>query len=504
MALTTVTDYLERTASQFPEKVAFADATREMTFGELRAEARRVASTLLRLGLHHRPVAVFLDKSAVCIAAFLGALYSGNFYTPLDTAMPESRIQKILTTLQPAVIVTDEAHEGAARAFAGEAQVLTYETMMQTAADEAAVDAAAQQVIDTDVCYVLFTSGTTGVPKGVIVPHRGVIAYTEWVHDTFAFSADTIIGNQTPLYFSMSVQDIFQTLRNGCTTYFIPREYFTFPIKLLDYLNQKHINSIYWVPSALCLVANLKALRRKEMPYLKQILFAGEAMPAKQLNMWRKAVPQAAYHNLFGPTEVTDICTYYTVQREISDNESIPIGVPCQNAGILLLNNDDKEVLQGEQGELCVRGSFLAFGYYNNPIKTQTAFVQNPLNTAYPETIYRTGDLVHYNEQGELMYDGRKDFQIKHMGYRIELGEIETAAGSLAGVDANACIYDAERDRIHIFYAGRADEATLKDGLAQLVPHYMMPGGIHHLAAMPLNLNGKIDRTALKEQVKKA
>ena len=364
------------------------------------------------------------------------------------------------------------------------------------------MDAVAAQVVDTDVCYVLFTSGSTGVPKGVVVPHRGVIAYTEWVHDTFAFSSDTLIGNQTPLYFSMSVQDIYQTLRSGCTTYFIPHELFMFPIALLDYLNQHHISSIYWVPSALCLVADMKALRRRELPYLQQILFAGEAMPARQLRMWRKAVPQAKYHNLFGPTEVTDICTYFTLDRDIPEGESVPIGWPCQNAGILVLDDGNQEVGTGEQGELCVRGSFLAYGYYNNFGKTQEAFVQNPLNTSYPEIIYRTGDLVHYNEQGELMYDGRKDFQIKHMGYRIELGEIETAASSLPGVDRNACVYEDAHDSIHLFYAGTAGEDAVREGLSKLVPHYMIPNVVHHLPTMPLNLNGKIDRTSLKAQVK--
>ncbi len=507
MALTTVTDYLELTAAKFPAKVAFADATREMTFSELRTEARRVASVLLGLGLHHQPVAVFLDKSAVCIAAFLGALYSGNFYTPLDTAMPESRIQKILTTLQPAVVVTDEAHEDAAKAFAGEAKVLTYEAMMRPAADEAAVDAAAQQVIDTDICYVLFTSGSTGTPKGVIISQRSVLDYVCWFADTFCIDAQNVFGNQAPLYFDLSIQDVYLPIITGSMTQLLPQELFSFPAKLMKILLEKRVNAIMWSPSALCVVANMKGLRVKERPDLCLVAFCGEIMPVKQLNLWRDAYPQARFINLYGPTEACDACTYYVIDRKYSITETLPIGKPCKNTDILLLSDSDKKITPdeiGRIGELCIRGTSLACGYYADAKKTQAAFVQNPLNTAYHEIIYRTGDLVHYNERGELMYDGRKDFQIKHMGYRIELGEIETAAGSLAGVDANACVYDAERDRIHIFYVGKTDEETLKHGLAQLVPHYMMPGAIHHLAAMPLNLNGKIDRTALKEQVKEA
>ena len=499
--MTSITDYLNHTAEKFPEKIAFVDEKRAITFSELRMEARKVASVLIGMGVRRQPVAVFLDKSASCVAAFLGIAYSGNFYTPLDTMMPETRIRKILDTLKPMAVITDKEHKEQAVSFAEGAEVFTYEDMLNIPADDSTVSHVESQIIDTDICYCLFTSGSTGVPKGVIVPHRGVIAYTEWVHDTFDFTNETIIGNQTPLYFSMSVQDIYQTIRSGCTTYFIPRQLFSFPIKLLDYMNEHRISSIYWVPSALCLVANLRALGRREMPYLNQILFAGEAMPAKQLNMWRRALPHVKYYNLFGPTEATDICTYYALDRKIGDDESVPIGWPCKNVGIEILDEKNHPIGEDRQGELCVKGSFLAYGYYNNPEKTNAAFVQNPLNKAYPEIIYRTGDLVKWNEHGELVYVGRKDFQIKHMGYRIELGEIETAAGSIEHVDANACIYDSKRARIHMFYAGKATEDELTATLAGLIPEYMLPNDIHHLRSMPLNLNGKIDRNLLKTKI---
>lgn len=499
--MTSITNYLDITAKKFPDKVAFVDEKRSITFSELRTESRKIASALIRAGKHHQPIAIFLDKSVNCIAAFLGSAYSGNFYTPLDTSMPVSRIYKILDTLQPTAIITDSAHVEQATSFAGKAFVYNYEDMLKESVDDLAVDYVEHKIIDTDICYVLFTSGSTGVPKGVIVPHRGVIAYTEWVHDTFDFTSETVIGNQTPLYFSMSVQDVYQTLRSGCTTYFIPRQLFSFPIKLLDYMNDHQISSIYWVPSALCLVANLRALGRRKLPYLKQVLFAGESMPSKQLNMWRNAIPHVKYHNLFGPTEVTDICTFYTLDRRIEDSESVPIGWPCRNVGILVLDEEDKAVTEEMQGELCVKGSFLAFGYYNNPEKTKEVFTQNPLNKKYPEIIYRTGDLVKWNRYGELIYVGRKDFQIKHMGYRIELGEIETAAGALNQVDANVCVYEEKRDRIHIFYTGRATADELIKGLEEMIPAYMIPNDIHHLKTMPLNLNGKIDRKALKAEL---
>lgn len=505
MALTTVTDYLEQTAARFPEKAAFVDAKRTMTFRELRTEARQVASELLRMDVHHQPVAIFLEKSAACIAAFLGALYSGNFYTPLDTSMPETRIRKILATLQPSVFITDEAHCAEALAFADGVRVMTYEEATDKEADDEEVDAVAAQVIDTDVCYVLFTSGSTGVPKGVIVPQRSVLDYVRWFADTFHIIEYDVFGNQAPLYFDLSIQDVYLPILTGCTTHLLPQEAFAFPTALMKTLAEKNVNNIMWSPSALCVVANMKGLRAKKRPDLRLVAFCGEVMPVKQLNQWRDVYPRTKFVNLYGPTEACDACTYYVIERNFALEESLPIGEPCHNTEILLLSDDDEKISpddMNQSGELCIRGTSLAYGYYADSEKTRAAFVQNPLNTAYPEIIYRTGDLVHYNERGELMYDGRKDFQIKHMGYRIELGEIETATGSLAGVDANACVYDTTRDRIHLFYTGKAEEAALKDGLAKLVPHYMIPNVVHHLPVMPLNLNGKIDRTSLKAQVK--
>lgn len=222
----------------------------------------------------------------------------------------------------------------------------------------------------------------------------------------------------------------------------------------MEYLNEKQVNTVYWVPSALCIAANWKAFEYVSVPTLKKVLFAGEVMPNKQLNILRNELPGVLFANLYGPTEVTDICTYYVVDREFADDEPLPIGNACSNCGVLVLKDDNTQALPGEEGELCVRGSFLAMGYYNNAEKTSQVFVQNPLNPYYPETVYRTGDIVKYNERGELVYISRKDFQIKHMGYRIELGEIETAVSAVDGMKACACVYDAKRKRLCWFIRG--------------------------------------------------
>jgi len=499
--MTLVTDYLDKTAVTYPNKVAFANEKSAMTFGILRKEARHVAMGLIEKNIFRRPVVIYLEKSPECVASFMGVAYSGNFYTPLDTDMPQARIEKILKTLQPKIIITDEEHYEAAKVFAGDTPVAIYEDFQKITVDDVVIDIVTGKITDADVLYVLFTSGSTGTPKGVIIPQRSVVDYIDWFVGKFNLSAEDTLGNQAPLYFDLSIQDVYATLKTGCTTYLLEKERFAFPIKLMDYLIEMHINVIMWVPSALCLVANLKALRAKALPKLRMVLFCGEVMPNKQLNQWRKVMPETVFVNLYGPSETCDASAYYIVDREFADNEVLPIGYPCRNTDIFVLNPDNELVSGTEIGELCIRGTSLAYGYYREQEKTAAAFVQNPLQDCYPEIIYRTGDLVRYNEHGELMYVSRKDFQIKHMGHRIELGEIETAVSSISGVERCACVYDDKRNKIVLFYTGNAEGHDIIEQLKRMVPGYMLPNRNEKMDKLPFNINGKIDRVALKNSL---
>ena len=499
-----VTDYLDSTALKFAGKTAFRDEKRSITFGELQKESLGIATELINRRIFKNPIIIYLEKSVEVIAGFMGAAYSGNFYTPIDVSMPASRIQKIMETLNPALIITDKAHAEAAGEFAGNVPVCLYEELILTAVDRILVDRTLKKVIDTDILYVLFTSGSTGTPKGVIISQKSVIDYAEWVTETFKIDSTTVFGEQAPFYFDNSILDIYQTLKNGAECCIIPHKFFMLPKNLFGYLTENKVNTIFWVPSALCIMANLKAVDKFVVPTLKKILFCGEVMPNKQLNVWRKTYPDALYANLYGPTEITDVCAYYIVDREFSDDESLPIGFACKNTEILVLDEENKLVdpeNKDVKGELCVRGTCNSYGYYNNPEKTQAAFVQNPLNSIYPEIIYRTGDIVHYNEHGEIMYDCRKDFQIKHMGHRIELGEIETAVGAVDGVDQNCCLYDSEKSKIVLFYTGTVEPQQIIDSIKDSIPDYMIPNRKIKLEKMPINLNGKIDRVELKKQL---
>ena len=495
-----ILEYLERTAELYPDKTGFTDVSTEATFSQVMSNAKKIACSLKDCP-SNSPVAIMIDRSVRCIEAMFASVYAGCFYTVIDVSSPASRISKIAEALEPQAVITGSAFsDDAGRIFAG-ADIVLYEDAVENAIDDGFLTHVRSMMIDTDPLYVLFTSGSSGTPKGTVLSHRSVMSYIDWVSEEFGFDEATSFGSQTPLYFSMSVTDLYSTVKGGGTYNIIPKSSFSFPVKLIEYINKKQVNTIYWVPSALSIASSWNLFEYVMPQYLRTVLFAGEVMPVKHLNYWRKFLPDCTYANLFGPTETTDICTFYRVDRTFENDESLPIGKACDNCGVLLLTDDGREALPGEEGELIVRGSFLADGYYNDPEKTAAAFPQNPLNKAYPERVYRTGDIARLNEKGEFIYISRKDFQIKRSGYRIELGEIEAAVGSLDGVTACSALYDAASGSIIVLYEGKAKDASAISTKARAkLPSYMRPDKIIRIKAMPYNANGKIDRGRLRAE----
>ncbi len=498
----TVTQYLENTTLQYPDKVAIADDNRELTFSGLREESRNIAMYLVKKGLAKKPIAIYMDKCVECFAAMVSVTYSGNFYTVLDVHMPMARIEKIIQTLQPSVILTDEKHRGEIEGSIDNCEIVLYEDAKKEVADCTVLAKVQDKIIDTDIMFVLFTSGSTGTPKGVVLPHKAVIPYIEWGSEKFGITSENVFGNQAPFYFILSAFELFQTLKNGSTVQIFSKKTFSFPMLLLQALKEKKVNTLVWVPSALCMIANYRALPEIHLEELKLVIFGGEVMPCKQLNMWRKEYPEVTFVNQYGPTELTDITTYYFVNRDFKDSDTLPIGKPAEHMEVFLIGDDGKEVKRGEVGELFSRGPSVTYGYYKDPERTAEVFVQNPLNDKYPEIVYRTGDLVYFDEEGNLIFVGRKDFQIKHMGNRIELGEIEAVVSAVDGLERNCCLYDTKKSRIWLFYTGSIEVKALQEKLKDMLPSYMLPNMVKQVEEMPLNLNGKIDRVALKEYIK--
>ena len=499
--VTNVLEYLERAARKYPNKVAFVDEYNNYTYSELKDYGRALGTTICKNNINKEPIIVYLEKSVKTIAAFIGVLYSGNFYCPIDTSMPMERVKMILDVSASQMIITDLDHMQTIKAVAPDASIVLYDEAIQSKIDVEKLNCIRRGMIDMDPMYVLFTSGSTGIPKGVVITHQSVIEYTEWVSNTFGITSDDSFGNQAPFYFDNSILDIYCGLRNCATVYIIPKECFGFPAKLMNYLNENRITTIFFVPSALIVAARLKAMAQIPLKTVNKVLFCGEVMPNKYLNIWRKYLPNALYANLYGPTEITDVCTYYIVDREFADDEPLPIGRPCENTDVIILNEKRQEATNGEIGELCIRGRSLALGYYSSIEKSREVFIQNPLNNRYRDLIYCTGDLVKLNEHGEILYMGRKDSQIKHMGHRIELGEIEVAAGGIEEIEDCACIYDNEKNKIVFFYRGiEVEHRQLKRELNNKIPDYMIPEKIIRISEFPYNTNGKIDRKRLKEE----
>ena len=292
--------------------------------------------------------------------------------------------------------------------------------------------------------------------------HRSVIDFIDCFTELFHITGEDVMGNQAPWDFDVSVKDIYSGLKTGATVQIIPKQYFSIPKNLLDFLVEREVTTIVWAVSAMCIISTLNGFTYKVPDKIKKVLFSGEVMPIKHLNIWRKYLPDTMFVNIYGPTEITCNCTYYIVDRDFEPGDVLPMGKAFPNEKVFLLDEEDHLV-----------------------------------NDRYLEPIYRTGDLAFYNENGELCFATRKDFQIKHMGHRIELGEIETAMDKLPEIRRSLCIYDQAKNKIVAFYEGDIDRKQLSRSLVKYVPNFMVPNVFVQVDTMPLTKNGKIDRKEL-------
>lgn len=506
-----ILEYLENSARVYGDKTACADMNTELTYAQLEARARHIGAVLSEKITHGEGVPVYMDKSCNTLALFMGIVYAGGFYCMLDTTHPVDRINIILDTLEANVMLADRKSVKKAEKLGFEGEIIVLEDIIDTQfskEEEAEADVRLSEIrseaLDIDPLYSIFTSGSTGVPKGVIVNHRSTIDFIDCFTETFGIDSTDVIGNQAPFDFDVSVKDIYSCLKTGATLQMIPKMCFSFPTKLLDFLDDRKVTTIIWAVSALCIVTTLNGFGYKRPAYLKKIMFSGEVMPIKHLNGWREQYPDAMFVNLYGPTEITCNCTYYVLDRQFGLDEKLPMGKAFDNEKVFLLDDEDKLVDKNrpnELGEICVSGTAVTMGYFRNAEKTETAFVQNPLNNRYLETIYRTGDLGYYSEDGELFFSSRKDFQIKHMGHRIELGEIETYMNAIDGLLRSCCIFDTDENKILGFFEVEKNSGLDRQGvthaLKEKVPQWMIPNVLVKVETMPLTKNGKIDRKEL-------
>ncbi|NLM06811.1 MAG: amino acid adenylation domain-containing protein [Tissierellia bacterium] len=496
--LNTVVKLLEKTAGNYPDKLAVSDEVNEFTFADLRDRAREIASFIIRnTGRKNQAIPVEVDRSSLTVVLFMGVLYSGNFYVPVDNKIPKDQLSKLMTDIDPEISLS--LKEGSIFHKQGYKE-FSFEDLIKGPVDEELLADRLDSIIDMDPVYMIYTSGSTGNPKGVVISHRSLIDLSEFLTETFDITNEDVICNQAPFFFDCSVKCLYLMVRNGASLYILRSSYFMFPIKAVEFFNEKKITTLTWATSGLNIISSSGVFEKLRPESLSKVFFAGETLYGRDYMVWKEACPQGTrFINLYGPTEVTVDCTYYEIKKDFGEGDVIPIGKACPNMEVFLLDENDGPTPKGEIGEICARGTGISHGYYGDPEKSGGVFVQNPLNSNYRDIIYRTGDMGYVDEDGDIVFVSRKDNQIKHRGHRIELGEVEAASRLIEGLVESVAFYDYDDKKIVMAYVGDLEEKEVLKGLKGKLSAYMVPGVLESYEDFPRTRNGKVDRVGIKK-----
>jgi amino acid adenylation domain-containing protein len=512
---------LEQAADSFPDGTAVVSGNQEMTYRDLDASANRIAHQLVELNVRHGDrVGLYLEKSAESLACIYGIMKAGAAYVPLAPDGPPARLARVLHHAGARVLLSglERAHQWSA--LAGSDSPVDYVVCANGRVDEAHEPFAAA-VLDTadlarqpdsrpavpvdtdDLAYVLYTSGSTGVPKGVMLTHCNALAFVGWGVHEFGLTRRDRLSNHAPLHFDLTIFDLFAAAAVGAAVVIVPREVAMFPTELAAFVRSNEISVWYSVPSAVNMLASRGGLKSGELTGLRLILFAGEVFPTAQLRRALAAFPHAEFYNLYGPTE-TNVCTFYRVPRPLpEDIASIPIGKPIDGVELLCITENGHTAEIDERGDLWVSGPTVMRGYLGDP--EQTAQALRAPDPARPEvTAYRTGDLVAQDEEGLWHFFGRRDNQIKSRGYRIELGEIEANLSRHPSMLECAVVPVPDfkygnRIQAYVVTHEAVSAAKFTAYLRQFLPGYMVPWSFDRMTKLPRTSTGKIDYQVLKK-----
>ena len=498
-----VLEWLEDTVAKYENKPIFSDKEQSVTFAETLKIAQAIGSAICEKGIYRKPIAVISGRHCKTPITFLGVVYSGCFYAPIDGSLPIERINQIIDTLEPALILVDEENRKVLEKIDFSCDIMFAEVASEHSIDYNNLKNIRRFANETDPLYVIFTSGSTGKPKGVITSHHSLMCYIDAYSEVMQINDSDILGNQSPLDYIAAIRDIYLPLKHGCSTVIIPKQLFMTPAMLFDYMNEHKVTSVGWSVSALTVPVKLNGFDHGKPETLKKVCFSGSVMPCNALKIWQQNLKGTKFVNQYGPTEATASCTYYVVDNEVEDNDVLPIGLPYRDYRVLILDENGTEVEDGEQGEICVSGPVLALGYYNNPEQTARDFIQNPNNKAYRELIYKTGDIGLRRTDGILEFHGRKDRQIKHLGHRIELDEVEGVANAVGCVHESCVIYNKPKETLYLFYSGEATKKEIAVEMRKTLPGFMIPRQIVQLEKLPKLPNGKTDMKSLNDMAVK-
>jgi amino acid adenylation domain-containing protein len=513
---------LEESARRFPDKPAVLFDESVLSYAELDRISSRLAHVLIENGLRRGDrVGIWMPKSIASIVSMHGILKAGGVYVPLDPGAPPERVRYIVEDCGIRLLVSAPAFLERVReiVIGGSApavilaahgplapgdfpvRVVPYDSVLSHPATEPPPIA----TLSTDLAYILYTSGSTGTPKGVMISHLNALNFVGWAYDEFHVAHDDVLSNHAPYHFDLSIFDVFAAMKAGATLAIVPEELAYFPWRLAEWIDRNAISVWYSVPSILTMMVRRGRLERLRFQRLRLVLFAGEVFPVRYLRELMQAVPQPQYCNLYGPTE-TNVITYHHVAGvPHEDAAPLPIGKACANIDVVVVDDNGRVVTQpGIEGELYARGPNVAQGYWGDPEKTGKVFVQSPFQSHFPETVYRTGDIVMLGEDGSYVFRGRRDHMIKSRGYRIEAGEVESAIYRHPQVLETAVVPVPDEDignRIKAFVvtrdAGALEPAEIQQHCAGFLPGYMVPGVVAFLHALPKTSTGKVDKKAL-------
>jgi len=514
-------ELLRRSAERYADRTAVEDGDRCLTYAALEARSNRMANLLASLGVSRGDrVGLYLDKSLESITGIYGIMKAGAAYVPLDPRAPAARLAYIAADCDLKVLISGLEKAGSwagllehdapleaivvanTDALGPEEEVVGVKLLTGRDVDQQSDTDPAVRCIDQDLAYILYTSGSTGSPKGVMLSHLNALTFVRWTVERFGIGSQDRLSNHAPLHFDLSIFDLFAASAAGAAVVLVPAEVSVFPVHIRDFIEQKRITTWYSVPSLLSMLTLRGGIQKDEFPLLRTILFAGEVFPTKYLRQLMGLLPHVEFFNLYGPTE-TNVCTYYPVPPISAERtEPIPIGWPIDDVEVFAVTDGGTLAEPGELGELYVRGTSVMQGYWGDAERTDRTLVRDPIRGELRDPVYRTGDLVQQNEDGGYRLLGRRDHQIKSRGYRIELGEIETAIYAHPRVVECAVLAVPDpmvTNRIKAFVVGR-DGVSPKDlarFCAERIPNYMIPEQIEFVQTLPKTSTGKIDRQAL-------
>lgn len=517
-------DYGDRQAELRPEATALVFREERLTYGDLAVMSNRLARLLTDGGCEPGDrIALLMPKSPMAIVAMLGVLKAGCVYVPMDPESPTPRLARILDASRPRWVIA------AGHASAPLDELLTddpprtgisvgwmendprHGANFQSAFGLLDLAAFSGEPVDAsrqggDAAHILFTSGSTGQPKGVVITHANVAGFVDWAVEHFGISATDRISGHSPLSFDLSTFDIYGSFAGGAELHLVPPELNLLAPKLASFIRTSALTQWFSVPSALSYMANFDVVAHGDFPTLRRLLWCGEVFPTSSLIYWMKRLPHVTFTNLYGPTEATIASSYYTLPTwPESEDQAVPIGQPCPGEELLVLDASLGPVPAGEMGDLYIAGVGLSPGYWRDPAKTRAAFRELPGER--PRRVYKTGDLAAVRDDGLVYFHGRSDAQIKSRGYRIELGEIETALGQMEGLHESAVVAipsaGFEGMLICCAYVPAPEAAVSPSGiraaLTKVLPSYMLPSRWMGFDRLPRDGRGKVDRKAIAE-----